>query len=420
MDEQPLYIVPSHLNGSITIPSSKSHSMRALLFAMLSEGKSQIRGLLPCTDTEAMCDAIQLFGAKINPFPDHIEVTSGFGPATGVVEAGKSGLVLKLVGAVAGLLPSTTLFTGDERRPILELLGGLTQLGATVSKGTEISIRGPIRPAKVEISGIDSQPVSGLLIATSFLPGPSEIKVQNPCEQPWIEMTLSWLKKLGAKVEHRDYVHYFVEGGLKYKGFTYEVPGDFSSAAFALAAAITSGSFLTLKNLDFEDVQGDKILIDWLREMGAKIHIDRANRELSIDGSMPLIGKELDLNLCIDALPILAVIGCFASGKTRLKGAAGARLKESDRIQAICTELKKMGAAIEERPDGLIVRSSPLKGAKLFAHHDHRIAMSLAVAALGATGESEIAGSECIAKTYPTFVADFKKVGAQFYDPVRL
>lgn len=411
MDEQTLCVFPSKLKGTIAIPSSKSHSLRALLFAMMGRGTSRIANLLPCTDTETMMRAIQLFGTKIVSFSNHVEVTGEFGPASGQVDAGQSGLVLRLIGGLAGLLPHATFLKGDEKRPMTPLLSALEQLGAQIDC-SPLAIRGPIRPGKAILSGIDSQPVSGLLIATSFLEGDSEIIVHEPCEQPWIELTLSWLHRLGAKIEHQNYEHYWIQGGLSYEGFDYVIPGDFSSAAFALAAALVTNSILTLTGLDFSDVQGDKIFIDWLQELGADITIDKT--QLTIRGDRKLKGGVLDLNLCIDALPILAVLGCFGTSEMYLKGAAGARLKESDRIHAICIELKKMGACIEEYPDGLRIKPSLLRGAELSSHKDHRIAMSLAIAAMGAEGASHISGSSCINKTYPTFIRDFQKIGAHF------
>jgi len=141
--------------------------------------------------------------------------------------------------------------------------------------------------------------------------------------------------------------------------------------------------------------------------MGA--NITWSENRLIVKPKEQLMGQEIDINCCIDALPILAVIGCFASGTTILYNGAIARQKESDRIFAICNELKKMGANIEERPDGLIVKKSELRAAKLDGHRDHRIALALAVAALGASETSRISGAECIEKTYPTFVKDFQK-----------
>ena len=158
-------------------------------------------------------------------------------------------------------------------------------------------------------------------------------------------------------------------------------------------------------------MQGDKIIIDVLREMGAQMTWTPTG--LSIQAGSPLIGKRIDVNKMIDALPILAVLGCYATGTTTLYNGAIARQKESDRIAAIALELKKMGAQIEETPDGLIIQHSPLTGTTVTAHNDHRIALALAIAALGAHSTTTIEGTECIAKSYPTFVQDFQKIGAQ-------
>lgn len=412
---QVLHIAPSTLQGTIAIPSSKSHSLRALVFAMMGHGTSHIMRLLCATDTERMLTAIELFGAKIFHFPTHIEVSGGFAPYLGIVEAGQSGLVLRLIGALSGLLSSTTRLRGDPLRLITPLLQGLTQLGATISKQNDlILISGPLHPGIATLSGLDSQPVSGLLIATSFLQGHSELIVEEPREEPWIDLTLNWLRMLGATIIHEDYAHYWIEGGLSYEGFTYTVPGDFSSAAFPLVASLITGSSLTLTGLDFDDVQGDKMVFDWVQEMGALLIIDKEKKQVNIPGNQKLRGITVNLNLCIDALPILAVLGCFTEGEMNLIGAGGARFKESNRIAAICQELKKMGANIEELPDGLRVKSSPLQGAELHSHLDHRIAMSLAIAALGATGSSRLLESNYIEKTYPTFVQDFQQIGASY------
>jgi 3-phosphoshikimate 1-carboxyvinyltransferase len=394
--------------------------MRALLFGMLSSGKATIENFLPSPDTDAMIRAATLFGARVRRRGKILFIEGGFGPASDVIDAGNSGLILRLVGGVSALLPTYTLLTGDhsirENRPVTPLLEGLNQLGATAESSrldgrAPLVIKGPIHPGKATIDGRDSQPVSALLIATSLLNGPSEIRVKNPGETPWIELTLHWLEKFGAKISHENYTHYHVEGNLQIPDFHYTVPGDFSTAAFPIAAALVTGSSLQITNLDARDPQGDKVFIEIIKEMGA--HIQWSDT-LQVTAA-PLKGLTIDMNPCIDALPILAVLGCFAEGTTTLFGAAVARLKESDRISAITTELKKMGAHIEERDDGLIVEKSQLHGCdKLESHKDHRIALALSVAALGAEGPSEIHGIECIAKTYPQFIADFTRIGAPF------
>lgn len=418
MDE--IHITPSPLSGTVNIPPSKSHSLRALLFSMLGTGVSRIDNLLISPDTEAMIRSMALFGAKVHLDGNQAKIEGKFLPPEDVIDAGNSGQILRFIGGVAALLPAYSVITGDASirglRPVKPLLGALRQLGALAESArgdgyAPILIRGPIHPGKCSLLGTDSQPVSALLIATSFLDGPSEITVMEPGETPWIDLTLSWLKRLGAHVTHEDYTHYHVKGGLNYSGLNYTVPGDFSTAAFSLIAALITGSKLTLTGLDKEDIQGDKILIDILTEMGAKI--EWKEKSLHVEGESTLKGDRIDVNRCIDALPILAVLGCFAQGTTTLYNGSIARSKESNRITAICQELKKMGAQIEERIDGLVIHESPLHGAELFAHRDHRIGLALAVAALGASSPSTLKGASCMAKTYPTFVQDFQTLGAQ-------
>jgi 3-phosphoshikimate 1-carboxyvinyltransferase len=247
------------------------------------------------------------------------------------------------------------------------------------------------------------------LIATSFLEGPSEIIVDNPGETPWINLTLDWVRRMGGTITHENYTHYHVKGSLGYGGFQYTVPGDFSTAAYPIAAALITQSHLQLTSLDPNDVQGDKELIHILQKMGAQISWQKD--KLVIEPSH-LKGLHIDVNTCIDALPILAVLGCYAEGTTTLYNGAIARCKESDRISVISAELKKMGANIQEEEDGLTVERSALRGAELEGHRDHRIALSLAVAALGASSPSVIRGTDCAGKTYPTFLEDFTSIGA--------
>lgn len=415
-----LKVKPSALQGRLTLPPSKSHTMRALLFGALGRGKTTLYRPLFSPDTLAMVQALRLFGVPLSLHPEKIEIEgSAWRPAEAVIDAGNSGQVLRFVGSLAALLPSYTLLTGDHsichQRPVAPLLTALEQLGAfAISSRLDgrapIVVRGPIAPGSARLLGEDSQPVSGLLMATSFLDGTTHLTVDNPGEKPWIDLTLSWLRRLGGRVTHDQYVHYKVQGPLSYSGFEIAIPGDFSSAAFPLVAACITRSELTLENLDLSDVQGDKKIVEILQEMGADLEVDSEKKELKVLGGT-LKGISIDVNGCIDALPILAVLGCFAEGRTELRNGAIARSKESDRIRTIACELSKMGARIEERPDGLLISPVRLKGAQLLSHADHRIAMALGVAAMGAKGESCIEGASCIAKSYPTFVADFQKIG---------
>ena len=189
------------------------------------------------------------------------------------------------------------------------------------------------------------------------------------------------------------------------------MPGDFSSLAYPLVAALLTQSEIQIDNLNFDDPQGDKKVISLLQKMGAPIEVDEARDALYVKKGCKLQRMVLDINDCIDATPILAVAGCFAEGKTELRGAAIARQKESNRISCIVQELKKMGADIEEHPDGLTVSRSSLKGAEVHSFSDHRMALSLAVAGLAAEGETLIKDSGCAEKSYPHFCEQMQKLG---------
>lgn len=415
-------VTPGPLSGKIVAPPSKSQTLRAILFGSMGEGVSRIHRYLKSPDTLAMVEALRLFGVEIQIEENQIEIQGCAGKlkaAANVIDAGNSGQVLRFIAALAALLPTYTIITGDHsirhQRPVAPLLSALTQLksfatSATLDGRAPIIVQGPLQVGRATLPGEDSQPVSALLIATSFLQGSSQLTVTHPGEKPWIDLTLSWLKRLGALISHENYEHYQIAGSLRYKGFEFSVPGDFSSAAFPLIAALITQSQIQVENLDLLDNQGDKKIIPLLQEMGAVLEIDHEG--LNVLGGN-LRGRVIDVNDMIDALPILSVLGCFAKGRTELVNGAIARKKESDRILVMAEELRKMGGQIEEREDGLIITASPLKGAVVQAHNDHRIAMALTVAALAAKGPSTILGSECVAKSYPDFVADFKKMGGQ-------
>ena len=419
------HIHPSSVQGTVIIPPSKSHTLRAILFAAMANGDSEIRNFLHSPDATAMIEAMRSFGASIEITADDLRIRGLNGQLTSaenVIDAGNSGQVLRFVGALAALSPAYTVVTGDHsirhNRPVKPLLDALSQLGALAASSrldgyAPIIIKGPMQPGYTQLPGEDSQPVSGMLIATSFLQGKTTIEVTSPGEKPWIDLTLFWLKKFGIEIPHQNYARYTVPGSARIDNFSLSIPGDFSSAAFPMAAALVTNSELTLTNIDMQDCQGDKKLINVLQQMGAKIDIDNEKKSLTVRKNSHLKGQRIDVNDFIDATPILSVIGCFADGTTEITHASIARKKESDRLHAMATELKKMGATIEEKPDGLIISHSPLRGAHLSSWQDHRIAMSLAIAALGASSETWIEGAGCVAKTYPSFVHDFRAIKAE-------
>ncbi|NGX53951.1 MAG: 3-phosphoshikimate 1-carboxyvinyltransferase [Chlamydiae bacterium] len=410
-------VAPSSLSGEVRVPPSKSQTQRALLFGLLAKGRSVIHYPLHSPDVEAMVQACRQLGAEVVVSSSKIEIVGVDGKISApqeLIDAGNSGQVWRFIGAIAALGSQPIFLTGDHsilhNRPIQPLIKALSQLGAQAQmQENELMIRGPISGGRVVMDGQDSQPVSGMLMAAAFAPGPVEITVNNPGEKPWVNLTLSWFDRLAISYHADEFRYYRLEGQSHYEGFSYTVPGDFSSAAFLLAAALITDSELTLSGLDLEDAQGDKRVLGVLEEMGAQLEV---GDKISVKRGGTLRGITIDVSDIIDAVPILAVLGCYAEGETHIIGAEMARNKESDRLSAITNELRNMGADIDEHHDGLTIRQSQLHGTKVASHADHRIGMSLAVAALGAVGESEVEGISAIAKSYPAFFDHLRHLGA--------
>jgi 3-phosphoshikimate 1-carboxyvinyltransferase len=412
----------STLTGIGKIPPSKSQTLRALVFATLAQGTSLIKNYLHSPDTTAMIQACRLLGAQIREFPDELEVKGGLHPAENVIDVGNSGITFRFITALGALLPEYTIVTGDHsirhRRIVKPLLEGLAQLGAFAvsSRGdgfAPVIVKGPLKGGTALIEGADSQPVSALLIASSFSPCKTEIFVTNPGEKPWINLTLSWFDRLGIAYENYDFERYILCENSSIQRFEYTVPADWSSALYPIVAAIITGSVLTLEGLDFSDPQGDKAVIELLQKLGAKIEVDSLYHRLTVLPGSCLQGGVIDIDPFIDAITLLPVMACFAQDKTTFVGGAMARHKECDRITAIVTELKKMGATIEQRPDGMVVEPSRLVGAKTESYADHRMVMSLAVAGLAAQGKTQICDTGIVAKSFPGFFDFLRKLGAQ-------
>ncbi len=273
------------------------------------------------------------------------------------------------------------------------------------------TIQGPIKGGTTTVDGISSQFVSSLLLTCPLASRDTEFTVYNLHEQPYIEITLWWLKKQNIRFEcSQDFTKFSIPGNQAYSPFDIEVPGDFSSATFAAVGAAICGSDVKLTGIDFSDPQGDKGVFDVIINAGGGIVIESTNA--SIQRSNELTGKEIDLNSMPDALPAISVLACVSHGTTSIVNVAQARIKETDRIKVMAEELSKMGASIKERPDGLVINKSRLHGAVVNGHDDHRVVMALALAGMIADGETIIETAEAAEVTYPTFAEDFKAIGA--------
>lgn len=423
-----LSVSPSKLNGEFTVPGSKSHTIRAIAIAMLAEGESVIRTPLVSEDTLACLRAASSFGAMIDRGNDtewHIVGTGGRPQVPAKkLDMENSGTGLRIFTAIGSLLKERVGFYGDDslsRRQMEPLLKSLNELGAS-TESTDghcpISVRGPLNGGTAMVDGTSSQYLTALLLACPLVKKDSVLDVPFLNERPYVGMTLDWLKKQNIRLEYdKGMTHFSIQGNQKYHGFKEQIAGDFSTAAFPITAAVITGGSIRIDNLDFDDPQGDKAVVDLLSQMGAKIEKDHRGTTIK-SPKADLHAVELDLNAVPDLLPILAVAAACADGTTVLKNVRQARLKECDRIAAMATELGKMGIRVEEFEDGLAITGGRLKPARINSHHDHRIAMALAIAGMACrTTEGEqtiIDDAECIRVTYPAFVKDFAGAGAQF------
>ncbi len=417
-------LYPSKLNGSIAAPPSKSQTLRAILFASLASGTSKVYRYLNSPDTTAMIKACEQLGASINISDDMLTikgVNKQLKQPSSPIDVGNSGIVFRFIAAICALLPEPVFITGDHsirtNRPIQALLDGLTGLGAQAfslkaNKRAPISVKGPLtQGGTTSLDGSDSQPVSALFILASLLEGTSHIHVTNPGEIPWVGLTCHWLKRLGVPYQKHSDSHYSITGVSGFSAFEYTVPGDFSSIAFPLIAAIITNSSIDITHLDHSDPQGDRAIIQALQQMGARIDCDSTS--ILVRPSPTLHATTIDMNTMIDAIPALAVVACFAEGQTQLTNAAIARQKECDRLSTMQEKISALSGNIIATNDSLIIQGSPLKSVPLHASHDHRIGMALAAAALGMKEPTTIHNIRCINKTYPNFFDDLKKLGAK-------
>jgi 3-phosphoshikimate 1-carboxyvinyltransferase len=415
------------LNGEICAPPSKSYTQRLLISAALSNGTSKVSNPLLSEDTEATMRAITALGAKTQLAEDCWTVT-GANPienAKQPIDCGESGATLRFMIPVAVLAadPSTLIFAGSlERRPIEPLLKSLDDLGARAyvkkigNKDAVLVEGGGILGGETSIPGdVSSQFISGLMFACPLAKVDTDITITTPLESvDYVKMTNEVLFNHGVRVEiYSKYERIFIPANQTYMPTDSKVPGDFSSAAFLMAAAAITESKIKINNLNYKSVQGDKAVLGILKQMGVNGKV--CGNSIEIDGSgSPLETLKVDAKNIPDLVPVCAALACYSKGTSRISGASRLRLKESDRLSALHSELGKMGAHLEVDSDSLIVEGlSPLHGAVVDSHNDHRIAMACAVAALRADGETTILNASCVRKSYPQFFTHLKLLGAE-------
>jgi len=432
--------------GEINAPASKSYTHRALFAASLGDKECRLSHCLMSADTKSTMEACRMFGAEIaeteNEGGEKEIVVKGFGKNPKLpdrpIDVGNSGTTLRFMTAFSGIIDGRIELTGDEsiqKRPNTPLLETLNKMGANAysvknNNCAPLVVEGKIKPCRVSIDGgMSSQFISALLLSCPLLEDETVLSIDGELKsKPYVDITLEIAKIAGIQIKELNEnkkggkenagLSYQIPGNQTYAFSDYIIPGDFSSVSYVLAAgALIPGAEIVVKNI-FPSAQGDSALVEILEKMGADISWDKENgiiRVSNTDGRR-LKGIVCDVGKTPDLVPTLAVLGAFADGEMRITNAEHVRLKETDRLKAMATELSKLGAAVEETKDGLIIfgeKSKKMKGVKLHGWDDHRIVMSLFIAGM-MIGDVEIDTSESVKISYPEFFEDMKKAGAVF------
>ncbi len=415
----------STLNGVVSIPGSKSHTIRALVIASLADGLSRIRCPLVSGDTLSAAACYRALGAEIDTSdPKTWTVIGTAGQIrfeNQVIDVGNSGTTLRLAlgSAALGRPDGTVTFTGDKQlqtRLLGALLQSLSDLGANVRSLNDngcapVSVSGRLKGGRTSIECFTSQYLSSLLMACPLADGDTEIEIPLLNEPDYVQMTLDWLDRQKISYQNNDLKTVFVRGGQHYTPFDERICADFSSATFFLCAAALCGQDVVIQGLDFNDSQPDKAVLHYLEAMGADISEQPDGIRVR---QSALRGIEIDMNRTPDALPAMAVAAAFAEGTTRLVNVPQARKKETDRIACMAAELAKLGADVEQLPDGLVIRGGkPLTAVPVTGYDDHRIVMALAVAGLAMDQPLHIDTAEAMKVTFPEFVTLMKRLGAE-------
>jgi len=404
------------VNGMITPPPSKSHTHRAFFLSALSDERCRITNWLNSQDTRATQKAVEAIGAHFGGCCNGIEITNnGLHTPADVVDAENSGTTMRLFAGIASMFNSPVTITGDaslRSRPMGPLLDALDQMGVICSSNggkAPIVIQGPNKGGDVRIRGdISSQFISSLMMAAPMFANDTVIHIDGGLSsKPYVDITANMMERFGADVKFADDGIRML-GGTGYRGCDVVIPSDMSSAAFPLVAGALSGS-VTARNIDMDDPQGDKRIVDILRDAGASVAVHDDKVTSSSSELRPL---DVNMKDIPDLFPIVAVLLSTAKGKSRLYGAPQLRFKESDRIKATVNMLSALGSDIIETEDGCVINGvARLKGGMIEHHEDHRILMAAAVASLVADGDVSMVSSNCYDVSYPLFLGHMKRLG---------
>ncbi len=411
-------ISKSEIKGRVSAPSSKSYTIRGLMCAALARGESEIIHPLSSDDTEAAINVLSKVGVGVYQEKDLWRINGGnFRAPDADLFCRQSAATLRFMTAICSLIPGKCRLVVSpslSKRPVKPLIQALGQLGV------DCSLRGEVAPVIVnggrlkggvtKLAGnVSSQFVSALLLISPFAEEGVTIRLTTPLEsKPYVLMTLECLEKFGVKVKSTRDLRGFEVSKQTYKPAKYRVEGDWSSASYLLALGALSGE-VEVENLNPDSLQGDKIILRFLRDMGASVKMVKNSVTVK---RQRLNATKANLADCIDLLPTMAVLAAVADGVSEFTGIERARLKESNRVSALREGLDRMGIKVAEGKNRLTVTGSKPQGAVLDSKADHRIAMAFSM--LGTVvGGVTIGDAECVSKTYPEFWDTLKIIGGE-------
>lgn len=408
-------ISSSAISGSITPPCSKSYAQRALAVALLADGESTIGNLELCDDTRSAIRCIEALGAEVTLIDDStIRVRGELAPRTDRLHIGESGLATRLFTPIASLHNQPITINGEGTilyRPISMMIDPLRQLGVEVRDGggfLPIQVCGPMQGGEVAIDGsISSQFLTGLLLSLPMAQNDTTIYVKNLKSLPYVDMTIDTARRFGVEIAHKDYCEFFIEGNQHYTATDYMIEGDWSGAAPMFVAGAVAGE-VTVENISRLSLQADTAIIDALISAGAEV--ESTDNAITVRHRR-LKAFEFDATHCPDLFPALVALAANCEGTSTLYGTERLLHKESNRAATLAEEYAKAGIEVDIDEQNIMrVRGGKIHGCTADSHGDHRIAMSMAIAALTADAPITIEGAECVAKSYPSFFDDLEQL----------
>ncbi|BAH05755.1 3-phosphoshikimate 1-carboxyvinyltransferase [Clostridium kluyveri] len=413
-------INPTKLEGQVKIPPSKSVCHRALICASLSSGVSNITNVDFSEDIEATCEALKSLGVIIEKGNNSLSIkgNSNLYVKKPNVHCFQSGSTLRFLIPLAATLGEEITFTGEGKlveRPLnvyYDIFKSQKIYYKTESGKLPLTINGKLKSGDYRVRGdVSSQFVTGLLFALPLLSGDSKIEITTELEsKSYVDITIDMLGKFGVCVDGSSYREFIIKGNQTYKEVDCNIEGDFSQVAFWLVMGAL-GKGITCMGLDTDSLQGDRIIVHILKDMG--VEIEEKENCIEVNPSKTT-GVVIDVSQCPDLVPVLAALASVSHGTTEIINAARLRIKESDRLKAITSELNKIGAEVIEKEDSLIIHGKEnLKGGNVTSWKDHRIAMALAAVSSKCTEPLVIEGAECVKKSYPGFWEDFRSLGGE-------